>query len=79
MSNTTTAIERINPPIPVITPRGPGLAIFLIDYGPDLNSVWVVRHDETGDVYHVVSCEIRVCGNEMWNLGDPIPFDVRKI
>jgi len=76
---TSAAIHRIQPPIVVLTPRGPGLALFLIDYGPCLNSIWLVRHDETGDVYHVCSPEIRVGGNEMWNLSDPKPFEGRGL
>ena len=33
---------RLDPPLPVQTPRGPGLAHVLIDYGAEHDLVWVV-------------------------------------
>lgn len=75
----TPAVHRINPPIVVLTPLGDGLALFLIDYGPCLNSVWVVALDGSRDIIHVASPEIRIGGNAMWNLDDPKPFTERKI
>lgn len=72
-------IHRINPPIVVVTPKGDGLALFLIDYGPDLNSIWIVRDDASGAIYHVCSAEIKVGGNEMWNLKEPSPFTERNV
>jgi len=33
---------QLNPPLPVQTPRGPGLAHVLIDYGAEHDLVWVV-------------------------------------
>jgi hypothetical protein len=74
-----TAIHRIFPEIWVETPKGSGLAMFLMDYGLMTNSIWLVRLDATGDVIHVDSCEIRIYGNAMWNLPHPEPFDKRPI
>ncbi len=31
---------QLNPPIPVDTPKGPALAIVLLDYGPDYDLLW---------------------------------------
>lgn len=31
----------LHPPIPVETPRGSGVAAFLIDYGPEFDLYWV--------------------------------------
>ncbi|KPK59029.1 MAG: hypothetical protein AMJ59_12715 [Gammaproteobacteria bacterium SG8_31] len=37
---------QLNPPLPVQTPRGPGLAHIVIDYGVEMDLVWVVfQHD----------------------------------
>lgn len=36
------AILQLSPPIHVMTPLGEAFARLVIDYGPDLNSVWVV-------------------------------------
>ena len=38
-------ILQLNPTIPVITPLGRGDALFLIDYGQEVNTVWVVSVD----------------------------------
>ena len=64
-------IERINPEIYVNTPLGEGHALFLIDYGPMINSVWIVHLFDTGKVVHVDSPEIRVMGNAMYGIADP--------
>lgn len=31
----------LDPPIPVETPRGRGLAIYLIEYGPEYDLYWI--------------------------------------
>lgn len=67
-----TAIQRINPEIFVTTPLGQGNAIFLIDYGPSINSVWVIHLFASGKVVHVDSSEVRVMGNPMYGIQDPI-------
>lgn len=33
---------QLNPPLPVITPKGPGMAHVLLDYGIEADLVWVV-------------------------------------
>jgi hypothetical protein len=33
---------QLNPPLPVITPKGKGLAQILIDYGAEHDLIWVV-------------------------------------
>lgn len=71
-------IHRINPEIFVLTPLGPGRALFLIDYGPSLNTVWVIALDATGNIVHVDAGEIRVMGNEMYNIPNPEPFNERQ-
>ncbi len=32
---------QLNPPLPIMTPRGKALAHILIDYGPEHDLVWV--------------------------------------
>lgn len=66
-----TAIHQCHPPVWVTTPLGEGFCLFLIDYGPALNSVWVVHLFDSGSVVHVDSAEIKVCGNEMYNIPQP--------
>jgi len=33
---------QLNPPLPMTTPKGPGLAHIVIDYGPEHHILWVV-------------------------------------
>lgn len=42
-------ITRIDPPLPVITPKGYAYAHFLIDYGVEHNLQWVCFQNETGE------------------------------
>lgn len=62
---------QLNPPIWVTTPLGEGHALFLIDYGPAINTVWVVHLFDGGKVTHVDSSEVRVMGNAMWGIDHP--------
>jgi len=36
---------QLNPPLPVVTPKGRGFAHVLIDYGVEADLVWVVFQD----------------------------------
>jgi len=64
-------ICQCNPPIWVVTPLGEGHALFLIDYGPAINTVWVVHHFSDGRVVHIDSSEVRVMGNSMYGIDHP--------
>lgn len=68
---------QLNPPIWVTTPLGEGFALLVIDYGPTLNSIWVVHIFADGQLVHVESNEIRVMGNETYAIKNPVPV-VRK-
>jgi hypothetical protein len=39
-------ILQLNPPIPVSTPKGKGMAQVLVDYGPDYDLIWIVFQDD---------------------------------
>jgi hypothetical protein len=53
---------QLNPPIPVFTPKGEGLAHVLIDYGPEYNLMWVVFQD-TGECWTWQNSEVRAQKN----------------
>lgn len=72
-------ILELSVPKSVLTPLGEGDALFIIDYGIQLNSVWIVTLWETGDVIHVDSSEIRIAGNPMLDIPEPKPFKERKV
>ena len=57
-------IIQFKPTVPVHTPHGAGEAMMMIDYGLDVNSVWIVRL-KGGHVKHYYSDDIRVYDNPM--------------
>jgi len=72
-------ILQLNPPIHVLTPLGEGFARLVIDYSPDINTIWVVDLFEDRFCIYVDSCEIRFGLNQTWDLKEPEPFKSRKM
>jgi len=60
-------IIRIDPPIPLTTPRGPAYAHFLIDYGTEHDLLWQVFVKETGESWCIPNRDVRLDAN--WSLG----------
>ena len=56
-------ILQLNPPLPVKTPKGKGIAHFLIDYGPESHLLWTVFVTETGECWTFSNPEIRAESN----------------
>lgn len=56
-------IKQLNPPLPVLTPDGKGLAHFLIDYGHEHNLTWVVFLDKNGECWSYENPKIRIQSN----------------
>ena len=44
-------ILRLDPPLPLLTPKGKALAHFLIDYGFEHDLHWVCFQNETGECW----------------------------
>lgn len=67
-------IHELTNTIDVHTPLGVGEAMFLIDYGLNVNTVWVVRL-KGGEVKHFYSDDIRIYANPMdgngWDIEIP--------
>ena len=61
----TSTIHEFNTPLDVKTPHGDGQAILLIDYGLNVNSVWLVRLNGGGRVKHYYSDDIQIYDNPM--------------
>ena len=57
------SILQLNPPIPVITPKGDGYAHLLIDYGAEFNLLWVVFLDDSGECWTYDNTQIRAQKN----------------
>jgi hypothetical protein len=56
-------IIQLNPTIPLITPKGEGIAHFLIDYGIEHDLYWVTFITETQECWTFSNRDIRACKN----------------
>lgn len=54
---------RIDPPLPLETPKGKGLAYFVIDYGIDHDLLWVVFLNETRECWTFKNSQIKIVEN----------------
>jgi hypothetical protein len=71
-------IHEIENPLPVHTPHGPGKAIFLYEYSIDINTVFGVRLDSSGEYKHYYSEDIRIYANPMNGEKTEIPKGWKK-
>jgi len=58
-----TTMLQLNSPLSVATPLGWGIAYFIIDYGIDWNTVWVVALHDNNKIKHFDSNDIRIAEN----------------
>jgi hypothetical protein len=56
-------ITRIEPPIPVNTPKGKAMAIAWLDYGMENDLVWMCIQDNTGECWQWENAQIRARHN----------------
>jgi hypothetical protein len=57
------SILQLDPPLPVITPKGDGYAHLLIDYGPEYHLHWVCFLDDSGECWTYNNTQIRAQKN----------------
>lgn len=62
-------ITRINPPIPLYTSKGAGVAHFVINYGFEMGLFWVVFLDETGEIWIQENSDVRAQEHYTWGRG----------
>jgi hypothetical protein len=67
---------QLDPPLPVVTPRGKGLAHIVIDYGPEHHLIWVVFIDDTGECWSYGNPHVRAQGNV--TMDRPGPVEIPK-
>lgn len=53
---------QLNPPLPVVTPRGKAMAHVLIDYGPEHDLVWVC-FDRNGEIWSWRNADVKADEN----------------
>jgi CspA family cold shock protein len=56
-------IHRVDPEIPVLTPKGKARAIFLLDYSEEDHLFWVCVQDDSGEVWTFPNPLVRVQSN----------------
>jgi hypothetical protein len=45
------------------TPHGEGIALFIMDYGPQANTIWIVANCTDGKIRHYSSSDISLTTN----------------
>ena len=60
-------LTHLNPSLPLDTPKGPGYAVAVIDYGLEHSLLWVVALNDTGEIWCVPNSEARMQKN--WSAG----------
>jgi hypothetical protein len=67
-SEVPTVFTQLNPPIPLhVLGKGPGLALGMIDYGPEHNLLWVTALDANGEIWCAPNPTVRMARN--WSMG----------
>lgn len=56
-------ILQLNPPIPLMTPKGEGIAHVLTDYGPEFDLMWTVFLNANGECWTFPNPEVRATKN----------------
>jgi hypothetical protein len=57
-------ITRIDPPLPLDTPKGRAWAYFILDYAIDFDLLWICFVDETRECWTFSNREIRIVENQ---------------
>lgn len=52
-------LTQLNPAIPLITPKGGGEAVLVIDYGKEDDLMWTVILDDSGEIWTFRNSEVR--------------------
>ena len=58
------SVTQLDPPLPLKTPIGPGLAWLVIDYSPEFQLMWTVADDATKELWTWPNSKVRALPNE---------------
>lgn len=58
-----TVIHEVQQFLWVETPHGDGQVLFLMDYGPHENTVFIVALETTREIKHYTTTQIKICKN----------------
>jgi hypothetical protein len=56
-------LTQLNPPLPLLTPKGKAWAHLVIDYGPEADLLWVCFQDEDGACWTWSNRDVRIQPN----------------
>ena len=62
-----TVIHEVQQFLWVETPMGDGQALFIMDYGPHENTVWVVAMEKDRIIKHFNSNQVKLCYNHSFD------------
>lgn len=66
---------QLDPQIPLITDKGPGQAILVIDYSEESDLMFVVILDDTGEIWTVPNHKVRGFAN--YSIGRKKPSEIK--
>lgn len=58
-----TVIHEVQQILWVNTPHGDGQVLFIMDYGPQENTIWVVALEDNREIKHYNSTQVKLCWN----------------
>ncbi len=62
---------QLNPPVPLVTPKGKAWAIGMIDYGPHWDLQWITFLHDSGECWTFLNRDIRQEDNYTFGIGKP--------
>jgi hypothetical protein len=65
------SLLQLNPSIPMVTPKGEGLAIMVADYSEEQDCLWVVADTATGQIWWWPNNRVRMSKNISLNRNNP--------
>jgi len=68
-------IHEFRAPLPVITPCGPGYAVYVQPGGTFENDIWCVALEADGMLRHFTTNQVRVRYNATFNIKPPTPLE----
>ena len=66
-------LSQLNPPLPLLTPKGKAWAHLVIDYGPEADLMWVCFQDDDGACWTWSNRDVRIQANATLGRVTPPP------
>lgn len=66
-------LSQLNPPLPLLTPKGKAWAHLVIDYGMEADLMWVCFQDQDGACWTWPNRDVRIQANATLGRATPPP------